>query len=559
LPSFLKPTASRIFRKTWHYIRFGWPTIALVAFIAFGGYFLMLDTAHDQDRAYVQSTRDFVRTSVTDLANDNVKVSTDYSLWSDAYENITLQDNQKWMTDNYFTTNVSTLSVYRPGQGVRFSYVEEGQEALRGVIPQIVPFLSIERYRAYQDNPIAENLAKPIGKIILVNGALFSLATQPIRPYDNFAGPKPRAGSQIDYVIALNKLDQQSVSNIGKSFALSNPKLHIGTNDASVVSANRINYAIKDESLKTIAVISWDNLRPGTIAMKARLVPVYVALLLIMALTIVITHNGVSARLRLFKAAREAAETANRVKSNFLASVSHELRTPLSGIIGYAEMIEEDARDTGNDITARDARKVTNSAQHLLSVINDLLDHTKIEAGKMDLNPAQTNVVPIFASVVENLQHQVTKKNTTLKLVCDPAVGEAFLDGMRLKQCLFNLVSNAAKFTKDGAIVVSARLVDHDATTFIRIAVKDTGIGMSRETIAKLFTPFTQADEGTAAKFGGSGLGLVITKALIEAMGGRVQVESTLGDGSIFTILVPQGLDKPAADLAKDNATSLAA
>jgi signal transduction histidine kinase len=554
----IEKSPTRGLLKAWHYVRFGWPTIALVALIALGGYFLMLDTARDQDRAYIQSTRDFVRESTHELTNKNAVVSTDYALWSDAYENITLNDNQQWMADNFFSTNVTTLSVLRPGRGIRFSSVKDNDEKLKAAIPKILPSLDLSDFTEYEKNPIQTNVKMPTKRVVMLNGAVFSLALQPIRPYDTFTGTKPTAGKPIDYIIAMKALDQDAITAIGKSFALSKPTLTVGDQSAQI-DASRISYSLKDNNLKTLAVISWDNLRPGTVAMNERLLPVSLALIAIMILTIIITHRSVASRMRLFKAARDAAETANRVKSNFLASVSHELRTPLSGIIGYAEMIEEDARDEGNTVTARDAKKVTNSAHHLLSVINDLLDHTKIEAGKMDLNPTQADITPILASVVENLQHQVTKKKTKLTLVADPLLGQANIDAMRLKQCLFNLVSNAAKFTKDGTIVVSARPVDHKGVAFIRIAVKDSGIGMSETTIAKLFKPFTQADESTAAKFGGTGLGLSITKALVEAMGGTISVESMEGEGSTFTMLVPQGMSMATSKSATAPSASLAA
>jgi signal transduction histidine kinase len=263
----------------------------------------------------------------------------------------------------------------------------------------------------------------------------------------------------------------------------------------------------------------------------------------------VVTQQSVSARLKLFQAARDAAETANHIKSNFLASVSHELRTPLNGIIGYAEMIEEDALDQANDVTAKDAKKVTNSARHLLSVINDLLDHSKIEAGKMDLDPKPVSLEPIIKSVVENLQHQATKKLNKLTLSCSPDLGEAYLDDMRLKQCLFNLMSNATKFTREGTILVTAQGIVEEGRDLITISVKDSGIGMGPETLDKLFVPFIQADAGISAKFGGTGLGLVITKALVEAMGGQISVESTLGQGSCFTIVLPRGIFAQPADI----------
>jgi signal transduction histidine kinase len=536
------------------YVRHGWPIIALVFIVALGGYYLLLDSARQQDRAYVQSTKDFVAEAIQSGIVNNSKVSTDYSLWSDAYENITIKGDQKWMEDNFFSSNSTALAVYNPNEGLKHLYTAEDAQGLERSFSKITPFLTFSEHASYDQNPVEQNVKIMPNGLLVLEGQLYAIAMQPLRPLDNYEGQKPKADGKFSYVISLTAFDQKAITAMKKSFSLSNPSLWVGE-DSPRDSNLRVTYPIKDATGKTLGVVSWDNLRPGTAAFKKKFWPVTLALLLVSILTIVITQRSVSARLNLLDQARLAAETANQVKSNFLASVSHELRTPLNGIIGYAEMIEEDAVDGGNNVTAKDAKKVTNSARHLLSVINDLLDHSKIEAGKMDLNPSQLELMPILSSVVDNLQHQATKKNTKLSLCCDPLIGQAVLDGMRLKQCLFNLVSNAAKFTNDGTITVSARPLDQNGVAFICIQVKDTGIGMSKETLAKLFIPFTQANAGTSSLFGGTGLGLVISRALIEAMGGTVGVESTLGEGSTFTILIPRGMAYNSA-LPNENQTA---
>ena len=531
----------KILRQVWDFVRFGWATIALVVFMACGSYYLLLDSARAQDKGYVDNTTSFVRESVKGLLANNAKVGTEYAIWSDAYENITLAENRDWMVANFFSTNVNALAIYREGSGIRFVFTPETSKQLQTTISKVIPYLDLRELKTYQNQPSIENNVSKPKKLITLDGILYALAIQPLRPNDDYKGVLPKVGAPLDYVVTLAAIDQTSMEAIGKSMDLSCVALTIGLASPSG-SLGHIGLPLKDNAGKTLAVVTWENVKPGTSALQSRIWPMALALFLTSILTICITQQSVSARLRLSQQARIAAETANNVKSNFLASVSHELRTPLNGIIGYAEMIGEDAVDQGNDVTAKDAKKVTNSARHLLSVINDLLDHSKIEAGKMDLNPTQAELTPIISSVVENLQHQVTKKKSTLTLNCDPEIGQAIIDEMRLKQCLFNLVSNAAKFTVEGTIVVAARPVDLKGQPFIRISVKDSGIGMSEATLAKLFTAFTQADSGTSAKFGGTGLGLVITKALIEAMGGSIGVESIVGEGSTFTILVPRGM-----------------
>jgi signal transduction histidine kinase len=539
-----------------NYFRFGWPIVALVGLIACVGYAVLLKMADDQNQAFATSSKRFVAQSIEKFVDDNATITSDYALWTDAYQNITRREDRAWMDGNYKSQNVAGLAVYRPGVGIRYFFTSETQQPLTKAFKQIEPFLDLAAHDAYVKAPMPENVQTNPKKLIIIDGKIYAISMQPLRPEAEYEGRKPQVGDAVDYTINFNVLDNSIVEAIGASFDLSNLALMPGNQPQEAQSkrpqskrslfqqptSDKLSYAIKAEDGTLLGTITWDNPRPGTRSLNNKILPLSLSLLLFALLTMVVMQQSVSARLRLFKQARDAAEAASHVKSNFLASVSHELRTPLNGIIGYAEMIQEDAEDQGNEVTAKDAKKLTNSARHLLSVINDLLDHSKIEAGKMDLNPTKSDIKLALENVVDNLQHQAGRNRNKLTLECDKDLGMAMVDAMRLKQCLFNLVSNAVKFTKDGTILVAARPVILDGIDFYRISVKDSGLGMSEVTLAKIFAPFTQADSGTSEKFGGTGLGLVITKALIEAMGGQIAVSSTLGSGSTFTLTLPRGL-----------------
>ncbi|WP_062118556.1 response regulator [Aureimonas sp. AU40] len=234
--------------------------------------------------------------------------------------------------------------------------------------------------------------------------------------------------------------------------------------------------------------------------------------------------------------ALQAAEEANIAKSQFLANMSHELRTPLSAIIGYAEMLIEEAEDgaAAADL-AGDIAKIESNARHLLSLINDVLDLSKVESGKMDIYTETFDVAEIVSDVATTAQRLVEKKNNRLVTDIAADVGTLHSDVTKVRQILLNLLSNAAKFTQDGTITLSVRR-EGEAMIF---AVTDTGIGMTPEQLERLFQRFSQADASTTRKYGGTGLGLSLTKAFSAMLGGDVTVESEAERGSRFTLTLP--------------------
>ena len=238
--------------------------------------------------------------------------------------------------------------------------------------------------------------------------------------------------------------------------------------------------------------------------------------------------------------ARDQANAASDTKSKFLANMSHELRTPLNAIIGYSEMLNEESEDEGIDWLQEDLKKIKDSAVHQLGLINEILDHSKIEAGKLELYSADFDLAESLTFIKSISQPLAEKNGNVIEYEFDDDLGMMRSDETRLRQSLLNFLSNACKFTEQGVVTFSVKSINIEDVSFLQFTVRDTGIGMSAEQVNKVFEEFTQAEESTSAKFGGTGLGLSITKRLVEMMGGQVEARSEIGVGSEFSIKIPR-------------------
>ncbi|MEK7327905.1 MAG: PAS domain-containing sensor histidine kinase, partial [Chloroflexota bacterium] len=263
---------------------------------------------------------------------------------------------------------------------------------------------------------------------------------------------------------------------------------------------------------------------------------------------------------------QRAAETANQTKSLFLASMSHELRTPLNAIIGYSEILQEEVEGLGQPSLLPDLQKIHDAGRHLLRLINDILDLSKIEAGKMELFLETFDVADMIHDVATTIRPLLEKRGNSLHLRCDENIGPMRADLTKVRQTLFNLLTNANKFTEQGAVTLEVRreaakgagvweygsepplppTPPHPHThEWVIFPISDTGIGMSPEQVSKLFQAFTQADASTTRKYGGTGLGLAITRHFCQMMGGDVSATSEVGKGSTFTIRLPARVADP--------------
>ncbi len=246
--------------------------------------------------------------------------------------------------------------------------------------------------------------------------------------------------------------------------------------------------------------------------------------------------------------ARRDAEGANSAKSQFLANMSHELRTPLNAVLGYSEMLQEMAEDVGQLDFVPDLQKIYSAGRHLLTLINDVLDLSKIEAGKMELVLERFDVRNLVDEVATTIRPLVDKNSNRLDVSCTDDVGEMDSDLTRIRQILLNLLSNASKFTDNGSLTLDVRREADGESDAVIFSVADSGIGMTDEQIAKLFQAFSQAEASTSRKYGGTGLGLAISRRFCQMMGGDISVESEAGAGSTFTVRLPAKIDGHVLD-----------
>ena len=238
--------------------------------------------------------------------------------------------------------------------------------------------------------------------------------------------------------------------------------------------------------------------------------------------------------------AKETAESAARTKNVFLANMSHELRTPLNSIIGYSEMLEEDAESIGEDSFVPDLRKIQGSSKHLLNLIDSILDLSKIEAGRMELQLEPVNIAALAQDVLATIHPVAEAKFNNVVFNNVSTVGAIESDSGKLRQCLLNLLSNANKFTDQGQLTLTINTISYQSENYLEITVTDTGIGMEQDQLEKIFKAFIQADTSSTRRYGGTGLGLTITREFVRMLGGTITAESELGKGSTFTILLPQ-------------------
>ncbi|NKB48723.1 MAG: hypothetical protein GKS02_05080 [Alphaproteobacteria bacterium] len=529
---------------------------------------------------------DITRTDNLSLANAAIATDQrsilhilhDYSVGDDIYENIVLSPSTLWWEENvrhdlFDESGVSIAAVYNARDQVSMYRGFEDQTQL-GLIslasPEIREFLNAVR---------AEYTGRSEGKtaFVEIDSSIFMIAGNVIQPHSEESKPDFDTVLYEGSVLLLYRpINEKFIDRISKSFLL--PELHLNSGES--FHRRELVLPLQSPSGSDLIYLAWHPDWPSESSLLFIVPPIVLIVLGIILLVRYATSalkrgtneiissrdEAITAERKLFEshsllerrveertaeldAARQQAEAASRAKSAFLANMSHELRTPLNAILGYSEIMLEDAELEGAKERTDDLRKVHRSGRHLLGLINDILDISKIEAGKFELNFDPVNLADSVAEIENTAAPLMESNGNRFKISVPENIGIIECDEQRLRQVMLNLLSNAAKFTENGDIDL---FVERNGDGWVRFMVRDTGIGMNTQQVNDLFQPFVQADSSISQRFGGTGLGLAISQRFVDMMGGRITVESKPEAGSCFTVWLPD--IEPAARHELDRA-----
>lgn len=517
-------------RRAW--LGVGAPIVALVAVTITLAVVVFLQFAQDQDRAFERNSATLVQSGLDGRARMMGAVGLDYANWDAAFDNISGRWNTEWIESNFYSSVADSLVLFRQNGAVRYSWSSESYESQQSEIAALAAEAgaSLTNLRQLARTPTpADTVAQVYARL---GDQLLIVAVIPITREDNGERIAYNPIRGYDYLAVVQVVDAEGFVRAGDSMSLEN--FHFAAADAHVAS-DMISLPVANPTGAPIGNLVWRNVHPGSAAFRARISPVVLALLGIGALTLWITRHVVVGQIRAMAGA-QAAQEASRVKSEFLAKVGHELRTPLNGIIGYAEIIQE---ETDSPTARSDADRILSAARHLNELLIDILDQSRLDAGRIVVKREVLPVVGMVAEVHGLMRPTARTAGVTLTVQPSAAAGYVVSDHVRLRQCLLNLIGNAIKFAPRGNVTIKTRLEERHGGDVVVFDVTDDGIGIAKADQENLFKPFSQANAQIGEIYGGAGLGLSIARDLAHAMGGDISVTSELGQGATFSLSMP--------------------
>lgn len=497
----------------------GAPILALVFGCLAMALAMLWGFAREQDHAAASASSRLVESAWRARENATGRVALDYAVWNDAYLATTQHWNAAWVDNNYYSNIADGIFVVRADGSVRHAWVadaalDQRADIVAGVVHAVQHDLNLG---ALLSAPRKEEMTASTAFTVAGGPVLTSIA--PISPEEQSVRQARDPNLPVDYLVAIDLVTPAELGAMGESLEVRGLTfIAVGHVQSG---AGDLLHPLATASGHGLGALSWLRQRPGSEAFLGNVGLIVGFLVLIGGLALLLAGKLVSDQVRA-AAALSGAHEASRVKSEFISTMSHELRTPLNAIMGYTEMIKEEA-DDGASLAAinADADRVLAAAKHLARLINDVLDQSRIDAGKLQVAPEPVEISGLLEEL-ESLMAPLAQANSNqLTIAADEDNMIVMADPMRLQQCLINLTGNALKFTRQGEVAVKVRrLLDHTGE-LLSFEISDTGIGMDKGELARLFKPFSQANGQVATKFGGTGLGLSITRSLARAMGGR--------------------------------------
>ncbi|MBX9746229.1 MAG: hypothetical protein K2X34_04965 [Hyphomonadaceae bacterium] len=487
--------------------------------------------AREQDRAYAQASVRLMQGSTDGRAQLLTATALDYALWDSAYQNITESWNGDWVEANFYTTIADGMIIVSAEGVVRYRWFSEeyAAQTSEAQTAAVIAARQIPNVRRLLTAASAEDAVSRT--MTVLDDRLVIVAVAAIAPENGAASTL--LGRAADYLIVVDIVEPEKLSEVGAALDLGSLRFVANT---GAVGEDEIQLPLTDARDLGIGALQWRHARPGRAAFSRQIWPIILGLMCIGAIAIFIARMLVTRQMRIISGAR-AAEQASQAKSDFLTRVSHELRTPLNAVIGYAEMIEE---DRASPESRGDARRIIEAARHLGHLINDIIDQSRLDSGRVRLVAEVLPVAGVLAEVQGLIAQQAKKAGVRLTVSSSPHADFAFADLVRIRQCLLNLIGNAIKFSPEGSQVsVSARRMETPNGPMIVFDVIDQGIGIAKSEIDAIFRPFGQANSSIGKSFGGSGLGLSIARDLAREMAGDITVVSEPGKGSTFSLRIP--------------------
>ena len=516
------------------FISAGAPILGLVLLVIAGAFFVFIKFAQQQDRTYVETSRRLVASTLVGRLHALSDVTLDYGSWNDAYNAISVHWNGSWVAANFYSTVTDAMVIFRNDGAVRYVWKAEALEANSTA-------LAFQFVRAARDIPALGSLARAphasgtvTRTLALLNGRLALLSVAAIAPENDAVRSQRPANAAIDYIASIDILDPAQIAALGSELDLRD----FAISQRSDADDDLVSLPLRAANGALLGYVQWRNQRPGSAAFAGEIGPVVLGVgvigVLSILLAIALMQREVAAAARV-----EAALESSRLKSEFISNMSHELRTPLDAIIGYTELIQEETpRGDLFESVRRDANRIAESAEQLRRLIDDVLDHSRIDAGRLHLAPEPINVSELFAEIEDALEGAVRAHSNKLLFTCEGRLS-LVSDHQRLRQCLINLAENSIKFTRGGEIAISARGAMLGDVEHVVFEVSDNGQGVTRAAAATLFEPFTQTREGGARPKRAGTLSLSISRKLARAMGGEITFEGDPNGGARFTLWMP--------------------